>query len=177
MLPKAHLTLHSRYLALGDWSHHCDYLGHEDLFCIVLPCILATSSQYFLFLLGSYHFCPLSPTLHEMFPSIFLKRSLVFPILLFSSGFFVRFFVFLHCSHKKALSPLLAFSGTLHSVGCIFPFRLAFSSVLFSAICKAVSNTHFAFLHPFFLGLVLVVTSGTVLCTSIHISSDTLYQI
>ena len=25
-------------------SHHCDYLGHEDLFCIVLPRILATSS-------------------------------------------------------------------------------------------------------------------------------------
>ena len=23
-------------LALGQWSHHCDYLGHEDLFCIVL---------------------------------------------------------------------------------------------------------------------------------------------
>ena len=31
-------------LALGEWSHHCDYLGHEDLFCIVLLCILATSS-------------------------------------------------------------------------------------------------------------------------------------
>ena len=24
--------------------HNCDYQGHEDLFCIVLPCILATSS-------------------------------------------------------------------------------------------------------------------------------------
>ena len=22
------------YLALGEWSHHCDYLGPEDLFCI-----------------------------------------------------------------------------------------------------------------------------------------------
>ena len=32
------------YLALGEWSHHRDYLGHEDLFCIVLLCILATSS-------------------------------------------------------------------------------------------------------------------------------------
>ena len=21
------------FLALGEWSHHCDYLGHEDLFC------------------------------------------------------------------------------------------------------------------------------------------------
>ena len=44
MLPKAHLTLHSRCLALGDWSHHRDYLGLEDLFCTVLLCILAISS-------------------------------------------------------------------------------------------------------------------------------------
>ena len=31
-------------LALGQWSHHCDYLGHEYLFCTVLLCILATST-------------------------------------------------------------------------------------------------------------------------------------
>ena len=31
-------------LALGEWSHHRDYLGHEDLFCTVLLCILVTSS-------------------------------------------------------------------------------------------------------------------------------------
>ena len=31
-------------LALGKWSHHRDYLGHEDLVCTVLLCILATSS-------------------------------------------------------------------------------------------------------------------------------------
>ena len=31
-------------LVLGEWSHHHSYLGHEDLFCIVLLCILATSS-------------------------------------------------------------------------------------------------------------------------------------
>ena len=43
MLSKAHLTSHSRCLALGEWSHHRDYLGHEDLFCTVLLCILATS--------------------------------------------------------------------------------------------------------------------------------------
>ena len=31
-------------LALGEWSHHHDYLGHEDLFGTVLLCILAPSS-------------------------------------------------------------------------------------------------------------------------------------
>ena len=30
-------------LALDEWSHHHDYLGYEDLFCIVLMCILVTS--------------------------------------------------------------------------------------------------------------------------------------
>ena len=28
-------------LAVCEWSHHHDYLGHEDLFCTVLLCILA----------------------------------------------------------------------------------------------------------------------------------------
>ena len=32
MIPKAHLTSHSRCLALGEWSHHRGYLSHEDLF-------------------------------------------------------------------------------------------------------------------------------------------------
>ena len=31
-------------LAIGEWSHHHDYLAHKDLFCIVLLCILSTSS-------------------------------------------------------------------------------------------------------------------------------------
>ena len=39
------LWLHiPRCLALGEWSHHCDYLGREDLFYTVLLCILVTSS-------------------------------------------------------------------------------------------------------------------------------------
>ena len=29
------------YMALGEWSHHRDYLGHENLFCTVLLCILS----------------------------------------------------------------------------------------------------------------------------------------
>ena len=44
MLLKANLASHSRMSALGEWSHHHDYLNHEDLFCTGLLCILATSS-------------------------------------------------------------------------------------------------------------------------------------
>ena len=45
MLPKTHLTSHFLGCpALSEWKQHCGYLGHEDLFCTVLLCILTTSS-------------------------------------------------------------------------------------------------------------------------------------
>ena len=46
MLLKAHLTSHSRMSGSRWVINHHDYLGCEDLFCIVLLCLLATSSQY-----------------------------------------------------------------------------------------------------------------------------------
>ena len=92
---------------------------------------------------------------------IFLKRSLIFPILLFSS-------ISLHWSLRKAFLSLL-----LHSNGYIFPFLLCFW-LLFTAICKASSDSHFAFLHFFFLGMVLLPVSCTLSWTSIHNSSGTL---
>ena len=48
MLSKAHLTSHSRMSGSSEWSHHRDYLGHEDLF-------LYSSSVYscHLFLISS----------------------------------------------------------------------------------------------------------------------------
>ena len=44
MLPKAHLTSHSRMSGSSWCLHHRNYLSREDLFCIVLLCILATTS-------------------------------------------------------------------------------------------------------------------------------------
>ena len=93
---------------------------------------------------------------------IFLKRSLVFPILLFSSISFTD-----HLGRVSYLS-LLVF-GTLYSDGYIFPFSpLFFTSLIFSAICKPSSDNHFAFLHFFFLGMVLIITFCTMLQTSVH---------
>ena len=43
MLPKAPWLHIPGCLALGEQSHHC-FLGHEDLFCIVLLCILSSAS-------------------------------------------------------------------------------------------------------------------------------------
>ena len=82
---------------------------------------------------------------------IFLKRSLVFPILLFSS-------ISLHWLLRKAFLSLFgilwnsAFKWVYLSFSPLF-----FTTLLFTAICKASSDSHFAFLHFFFLGMVLTI--------------------
>ena len=58
---------------------------------------------------------------------IFLKRSLVCPILLFSS-------ISLHWSLRKGFLLSLLFFGTLHSNGYIFPFLLCLSLLFFSEV-------------------------------------------
>ena len=47
-----------------------------------------------------------------------------------------------------------------------FFFPLPFMSFLFSAICKTYSDNHFALFHFFFLGMILITASGTILWTS-----------
>ena len=116
-------------LALGEWSHHHDYLGREDLF-------LCSSSVYscHLFLISSApaYSIPFLSFIVLIFAwnvplvsLIFLKSSLGIPILFFPS-------ISLHCSLNQILFSLLAFFGTLHSVGNTFflyhcPLLLFFS--------------------------------------------------
>ena len=150
MLPKDHLTSHSR-MAGSRW--------------VITPssvysCHLILISSAFV---GPYHFCPLLCLSLQwnvlLLSPVFLKRSLVIPILLFSS-------ISLHYSLKKAFLAILwnsAFSWVYLSLS-----PLPFASPLFSPICKAYSNNHFAFLHFFCLGTVLVTTSCTVLWTPAH---------
>ena len=54
---------------------------------------------------------------------------------------------------------------------------LPLASLIFSTICKASSDNHFAFFHFFFLGMVLITASCTMPRTSIHSSSGTLSDI
>ena len=76
-------------LAVGEWSHHRGYLGHEDL-------LLYTPSVYscHLFLISSASvrskpflslIVPILTSNVPLASLIFLKKSLVFPLLLFSS--------------------------------------------------------------------------------------------
>ena len=59
-------------------------------------------------------------------------------------------------------------------MGRYFLFSFAFTLLLFTAICEASSDSHFAFLHFFFQGMVLIPVSCTMSRTSIHSSSGTL---
>ena len=72
---------------------------------------------------------------------IFLKRSLVFPILMF-------FYISSHCSLRKAFLSLLASLWNLRFIWVCLSFSpLPFTALLFPAICKAFSENHFALLH------------------------------
>ena len=100
---------------------------------------------------------------------IFLKRSLVFPIVLFSS-------ISLHWSPRKAFLSLLAtFCNSAFKWVYLSFSPLLLASLLFLSYCKASSDSHFVFL-PFFFFL----GDGLDLCllqmswTSIHSSSGTL---
>ena len=81
MLSKVHHI--PRCLALCEWSHHCDYLHHEDLVCTVL-CIFC---HLFLISYASVRSVPFLSFIEPIFAwniplvsLIFLKKSLVFPI-------------------------------------------------------------------------------------------------
>ena len=103
---------------------------------------------------------------------IFLKKSLVFLIILFSS-------ICLHWSERKAFSFFLGILWNSAFRGIDLSFSLLpFASHFISAIWKTSSDNHFACLHFFFLGMVLITSSCTILQTSVHSSSDILvYQI
>ena len=67
---------------------------------------------------------------------IFLRRSLVFPILLFSS-------ISLHWSRRKAFLSLLAILWSYAFKWVYLSSSLPLTSLLFTAICKASSDNHF----------------------------------
>ena len=168
MLPKAHLTSDTR-ISSSRWVTIPLWLSRSSRRVFYSSSVY--SCHLFLMSSGSIRSLPflsfIVPILEwniALVSPVFLKSCLVFPILLFSS-------ISLHYSHKKALSSLLAIQ-TLYSVGYFFSF--IWLLLLFSVVCKFSSDNHFAFLHFFFFGMILVTTSNTMLQTSFHSSSGTL---
>ena len=114
------------------------------------------------------HILPLEKVLyylHLWTSYLYLKTfKLVFPILLFSS-------ISLYWLLRKAFLSLLAilWSSAFKWI-CISFYPLPFTSLLFSAIYKASSDNHFAFLNFFFLRIILITASCTMSWTSVHSS-------
>ena len=83
--------------------------------------------------------------------------------------------IYLYWSLRKAFLSLLALLWNSAFKWIYLSFSpLPFTCLLSSTICKASSDNHFAFLHFFFLGMVLITASCTVSWTSLHSSSGTL---
>ena len=134
-LPKVHLTSHSRMSDSGwvitpSWlsgslrSFLYSYSVYScHLFLISSASVRSLPFLSFIMPIRAWNILLISP--------IFLKRSLVFPILLFFCFYFLNFYYLFVCSFKKAFLYLLAISGTRHSVGDIFPFLPCLSLFFF----------------------------------------------
>ena len=171
MLPKAHLISHSRMSDLrwvitplwlsGSWRSFVYIFS-------VYSCHLLISSAYVRSIPFLSFFVPIFAWNVTLVSLVFLNRSLVFPIVLFSS-------ISLHWSLMKAFSSLLASHWNSAFKWVYLSFSpLLVASLLFSAICKASSDNHFTFFHFFFLGIVLITASCTMSRAYIHSCSGTL---
>ena len=150
MLSKAHLTSHSRVSGSrwmitpswlsGSWR---SFFYSSSVYSCHLFLISSASVRSIPFL---SFFVPIFAWDVPLVSLIFLKRSLVFPILLFSS-------VSLNWSLRKGFLSLLAILWNS-------PFKwiylslspLLFPSLLFTTIYKASSDSHFVFSAFLFLG-------------------------
>ena len=174
ILPKALLTSHSRMSGSrwvwvitplwlsGSWR---SFLYISSVYSCHLFLIFSASVRSIQFL---SFIEPIFAWNIPLVSLIFLKRYLVFPILLFFS-------ISLHWSLRKAFLSLLAILWNSAFRWDYLSFSpLLFTSLLFTAICKASSDSHFDFFHFFSMGMVLIPVSCIVSWTSIHSSSGTL---
>ena len=137
-------------------------------FCVFLPPLLISSA--------SVRSIPFLSFIEPIFAwniplvsLIFLKRSLVFPFLLFFS-------ISLHWSLRKAFLPIIIIPSYFLLLTVLwnsafkwvylFFSPLFFASLLFTAVSKASSESHFALLHFFFLGILSIPVSCTMSLTS-----------
>jgi len=162
MLPKAHLTSHSRMS--GSRS-------------VITPSWLSGSWRSFLYSSSvySYHLFLISSASVRSIPFLsFIEPIFTWNVPLVSLILLKRSLV-LHWSLRKAFLSLLAIRWD-SAFRCLYPSfsPLLFASLLFTAICKASPDSHFAFLHFFSMGMVLIPVFCTMSQTSVHSSSGTL---
>ena len=162
MLLKAYLTLHARVSG-------CRW--------VITPLWLSGSWRNFLYnSLYSYHLFLISSASVRSIPSVLYCAHLCTKCSLGISNFLeeisslshsVVSSISLHRLLRKACLCLLAILWNSAFWWVYLSFSpLPFASLLFIAICKASSENHFAFLHFFFLGMLLITASSTMPWTS-----------
>ena len=114
-------------------------------FCVFLPLLNISGSVRYIPFLSFIE--PIFAWNVPLVSLIFLKRSLVFPILFFFLYFFALIteegFLISSCYSLELCIQILYLSFS----------PLLFASLLFTAICKASPDSHFAFLHFFSMGM------------------------
>ena len=152
MLSKTHMTSHFR-MSGSRWVITASWLSWSWRSFLYSSSVY---SCYFLISSASVRSIPFLSFIEPIFAwniplvsLIFLKRSLVFPILLFAS-------ISLHWSLRKAFLYLLAILWN-SAFRCLYlSFSpLLFTSLLFTAIYKAFPDSRFVFLHFFSMKMVL----------------------
>ena len=140
MFPKAHLTSQSRmsdsrWVITPSWLYGSgrSFLYSSSVYSYHLFLVSSASVRSVPFL---SFFVPIFAWSVPLVSLIFLKRSLVFPVLLFSS-------ISLHCSLRKTFLSFLAVLWNCTQMGISFLF--SFTSLLSSDICKSSSNNLFFF--------------------------------
>ena len=144
MLPKAHLAFHSRmsgsrWVITPLWLSRSwrSFLHSSSVYSCHLFLISSASIRSILFLSFIEPIFVWNVLLVSL---LFLKRSLEFPILLFSC------FLALIPEEGFLSSPCYSLELCIQ-IGILSPFSFAFSFSSFLAICRASSDNHFAILH------------------------------
>ena len=170
MLPKDHLTSHSKITG-SSWVITALSLSGS------LRSFLDSSSGYscHLFLISSASFSVLYCAHLCMKYSPGFSNFLEEISILSHSILFLYFFALI--TEKAFLSFLAILWNSAFKWVYLSFLPLPLASLLFTAICKASSDNHLAFLHFFFLGMVLITASYTISRTSVHSSSGTLSEL
>ena len=163
MLPKEHLTLHSKMSGCR---------------CVITPSWLSGSLWLFLDMFSVYscHFLISSATFRSRQFLSFIVPKFIFSLgisnfleeisSLSYSTVFLYFFALI-TEEGFLISPCYALELCIQ-MDVSFLSPLLFTSLPFTAICEASSDSHFAFLHFFFLGMALIPASCTMSWTSVH---------
>ena len=139
---------------MSEWSHHHDYMGHEDLFCIVL---LGYFCQFFLISSASlrswrreWQTASVLFWAHLCMKSSFGMSNFLEEIFSISHSVIFLYFFALISEEGFLISPCFSLELCIQ-MGRTFLFSFTFS-FCFSAICKALLDTVLPFCISFSWG-------------------------